>query len=82
MTTPFEIATASKNEKTYNTQTASEGNMRIAGITFNFGQGANKFYHLDFDDNKLVREYDLPCAYGIISCMNPLRRVLYSQWVD
>ena len=71
LTTPFEIATASKNEKTYNTQTASEGNMRIAGITFNFGQGANKFYHLDFDDNKLVREYDLPCAYGIISCMNP-----------
>ena len=71
LTTPFEIATASKNEKTYNTQTASEGNMRIAGITFNFSQGANKFYHLDFDDNKLVREYDLPCAYGIISCMNP-----------
>ena len=71
LTTPFEITTANKNEKTYNTQTASEGNMRIAGITFNFGQGANKFYHLDFDDNKLVREYDLPCAYGIISCMNP-----------
>ena len=71
LTTPFEIATASKNEKTYNTLTASEGNMRIAGITFNFSQGANKFYHLDFDDNKLVREYDLPCAYGIISCMNP-----------
>ena len=71
LTTPFEIATASKNEKTYNTTTASEGNMRIAGITFNFSQGANKFYHLDFDDNKLVREYDLPCAYGIISCMDP-----------
>ena len=71
LTTPFEITTANKNEKTYNTQTASEGNMRIAGITFNFSQGANKFYHLDFDDNKLVREYDLPCAYGIISCMNP-----------
>ena len=71
LTTPFEITTANKNDKTYNTQTASEGNMRIAGITFNFGQGANKFYHLDFDDNKLVREYDLPCAYGIISCMNP-----------
>ena len=73
LTTPFEIATASKNEKTYNTQTASEGNMRIAGITFNFSQGANKFYHLDFDDNKLVREYDLPCAYGIISCMDPTK---------
>ena len=71
LTTPFEIATASKNEKTYNTQTASEGNMRIAGITFNFSQGANKFYHLDFDDNKLVREYDLPCAYGIITCIDP-----------
>ena len=73
LTTPFEIATASKNEKTYNTLTASEGNMRIAGITFNFNQGANKFYHLDFDDNKLVREYDLPCAYGIISCMDPTK---------
>ena len=71
LTTPFEITTASKNEKTYNTQTASAGNERIAGITFNFSQGANKFYHLDFDDKKLVREYDLPCAYGIISCMNP-----------
>ena len=71
LTTPFEITTASKNEKTYNTQTASEGNMRIAGITFNFSQGANKFYHLDFDDNKLVREYDLPCAYGIITCIDP-----------
>ena len=73
LTTPFEIATASKNEKTYNTLTASEGNMRIAGITFNFSQGANKFYHLDFDDNKLVREYDLPCAYGIISCIDPTK---------
>ena len=71
LTTPFEITTASKNEKTYNTLTASEGNMRIAGITFNFSQGANKFYHLDFDDNKLVREYDLPCAYGIITCIDP-----------
>ena len=73
LTTPFEITTASKNEKTYNTQTASAGNERIAGITFNFIQGANKLYYTDFHESDLVREFDLPCAYGIISCIDPTK---------
>ena len=30
-----------------------------------------KLYYIDFRDGDLVREFDLPCAYGIISCMNP-----------
>ena len=68
---PFNIKTAVKNSEVYNSEPDHENEESIAGITFNFSQGANKFYHLDFDDKKLVREYDLPCAYGIISCMNP-----------
>ena len=68
---PFNIKTAVKNSEVYNSEPDHENEESIAGITFNFSQGANKLYYVDFRNGDLVREFDLPCAYGIISCMNP-----------
>ena len=75
LTTPFEIKTAKLNEIDSGIYTSvtddSSTDERIAGITFNFSQGANKLYYTDFHESDLVREFDLPCAYGIISCIDP-----------
>ena len=77
LTTPFEIDTATLNEIDNGIYTSvtndSETDERIAGITFNFIQGANKLYYTDFHESDLVREFDLPCAYGIISCIDPTK---------
>ena len=77
LTTPFEIDTATLNEINNGIYTSvtndSETDERIAGITFNFSQGANKLYYTDFHESDLVREFDLPCAYGIISCIDPTK---------
>ncbi len=77
LTTPFEIDTATLNEIGNGIYTSvtndSETDERIAGITFNFIQGANKLYYTDFHESDLVREFDLPCAYGIISCIDPTK---------
>ena len=75
LTTPFEINTASLNETDNGIYTSvtddASTDERIAGITFNFSQGANKLYYTDFHESDLVREFDLPCAYGIITCIDP-----------
>ncbi len=77
LTTPFEIETATLNEIDNGIYTSvtddSSTAERIAGITFNFSQGANKLYYTDFHQSDLVREFDLPCAYGIISCIDPTK---------
>ena len=70
LSVPFNIKTAVINSEVYNSVPV-ENEESIAGITFNFSQGANKLYYIDFRDGDLAREFDLPCAYGIISCMNP-----------
>ena len=71
LSVPFNIKTAVKNSVVYNSTPDHENAESIAGITFNFNQGANKLYYVDFQAGDLAREFDLPCAYGIISCMNP-----------
>ncbi len=75
LTTPFEINTATLNETDNGIYTSVTNDLetdeRIAGITFNFSQGANKLYYTDFHESDLVREFDLPCAYGIITCIDP-----------
>ena len=77
LTTPFEIETATLNEIDNGIYTSvtddSSTAERIAGITFNFSQGANKLYYTDFHESDLVREFNLPCAYGIISCIDPTK---------
>ena len=77
LTTPFEINTASLNETDNGIYTSvtddAATDERIAGITFNFSQGANKLYYTDFHESDLVREFDLPCAYGIITCIDPTK---------
>jgi len=70
LSVPFNIKTAVINSEVYNSVPV-ENEESIAGITFNFSQGANKLYYIDFRDGDLAREFDLPCAYGIISCINP-----------
>ena len=71
LSVPFNIKTAVRNSEVYNSTPDHESAESIAGITFNLSQGANKLYYVDFNSGDLVREFDLPCAYGIISCMNP-----------
>ena len=71
LSVPFNIKTAVINTEVYNSEPDHENEESIGGITFNFSQGANKLYYVDFRDGDLAREFDLPCAYGIISCMNP-----------
>ncbi len=71
LSVPFNIKTAVINSKVYNSIPDQEIEESIGGITFNFSKGANKLYYVDFRDGDLAREFDLPCAYGIISCMNP-----------
>ena len=77
LTTPFEINTATLNETDNGIYTSVTNDLetdeRIAGITFNFSQGANKLYYTDFHESDLVREFDLPCAYGIITCIDPTK---------
>ena len=77
LTTPFEINTATLNETDNGIYTSvtddASTDERIAGITFNFSQGANKLYYTDFHESDLVREFDLPCAYGIITCIDPTK---------
>ena len=57
----------------YNSTPDHESAESIAGITFNLSQGANKLYYVDFNSGDLVREFDLPCAYGVISCIDPTK---------
>lgn len=71
LSVPFNIKTAVINTEVYNSEPDHENEESIGGITFNFSQGANKLYYVDFRDGDLAREFDLPCAYGVISCMNP-----------
>ena len=77
LTTPFEINTATLNETDNGIYTSvtddATTDERIAGITFNFSQGANKLYYTDFHESDLVREFDLPCAYGVITCIDPTK---------
>ena len=75
LTSPFDLKTAVLNEdKNYNSKTLNPvTDERIAGITFNFSHGANKLYYTDFHESDLIREFDLPCAYGVISCPDPTK---------
>jgi len=70
---PFNIKTAVRNSEVYNSTPDHENAESIAGITFNLSQGANKLYYVDFNSGDLVREFDLPCAYGVISCIDPTK---------
>ncbi len=65
LTKAFDISTATLNG-TYTTSHSE--NEFIAGITFN--KTGSKMYHVNFNVDE-VRQYTLPCSYGIISCINP-----------
>ena len=74
LTSPFDLTTATLNENKYTSETINKATLeRIAGITFNFSQGANKLYYTDFHQSDLIREFDLPCAFGVISCPDPTK---------
>ena len=73
LSVPFNIRTAVRNSEVYNSTPDHESAESIAGITFNLSQGANKLYYVDFNSGDLVREFDLPCAYGVISCIDPTK---------
>ena len=65
LTKAFDISTATLND--IYTTSHSE-NEFIAGITFN--KTGSKMYHVNFNVDE-VRQYTLPCSYGVISCINP-----------
>ena len=65
LTKAFDISTATLNG-TYTTSHSE--NEFIAGITFN--KTGSKMYHVNFNVDE-VRQYTLPCSYGVISCIDP-----------
>ena len=65
LTKAFDISTATLND--IYTTSHSE-NEFIAGITFN--KTGSKMYHVNFNVDE-VRQYTLPCSYGVISCIDP-----------
>ena len=61
----FDISTATLN----GTYTTTHGDDEyLAGITFN--NTGSRMYHINFNEDE-VRQYTLPCSYGVISCIDP-----------
>ena len=66
LTRAFDISSASINDS-YNSS-PTETHEFLSGVTFN--KTGSKLYYIDFNTD-LVRQFSLPCSYGVISCIDP-----------
>ena len=66
LTNPFDISKIKLNG-TYNSSHSS--NEQISGLVFN--RSGSKLYYANFAAADEVRQFSLPCSYGIITCINP-----------